>query len=542
VKPLALQAAILAHLRSAGRAATSRELTARFLRIERGDEETCRRLLAPILADVPEIVHRPSEGWVFVPRPRTSPARDPGAAAPDRGAQPQVAGPRGAALGTFVALAADGAGPGGSGSVRTISLLPVVDGEPCQEEHLPEGGVDSEGAAYPDDAAGDAGRPGAAAVDFESLIEAVGDLPVVCHRVGREIEPIRRACAAVGLPFHPVVISAAKLGHLLLGLKANHAAVDLAAALGVTTRGPDDCRGRVRTVAACYLKMTPLLEERGIDSIETLAEFQDIPATPIDLSGYAFTTDLLKELPAAPGVYRFLDRGGQVIYVGKARNLRARVASYFVPSARGTAKGRALLEQTHDLSIETCGSELEALLLEAALIAEHRPRLNRQFEVHERTAPYGPRLNLVVVLPDRSAEPAAATTCTLHFLRGGGYLGRESRVTPADAPWGRLAARLARAYFPGDGLPGAPGAASVAGPAAAGALADGPADEGGLDRGALQPVDVDWQLVGSFLRRHRDAVNVLDVDECVAAPDAIARLRVLITAACGPAGGRVLAR
>ena len=53
---------------------------------------------------------------------------------------------------------------------------------------------------------------------------------------------------------------------------------------------------------------------------------------------------------------------------------------------------------------------------------------------------------------------------------------------------------------------------------------------------------MDWQLVGSYLRSHRDAVNVLDVDECATAPEAIARLRVLIAAACGPPGGRVLAR
>ena len=531
MKPLALQAAILSHLRGAGRPVSSRDLAARFLRIERGDEETCRRLLAPMLAEVPEIAHRPAEGWSFVPRPRAAttaagapPARRetppatggerPPAAAPATAPSPRAGG----GLRDFVALAADGAGPGGSGTIRAISLLPVLAGEPCQEEHLPQWGLDSDGsvsrAEPPDDAAPAAisGARGAlAAADFESLIETVGDLPVVCHRVGREVEPLTRACATLGLPFHPVVISAAKLGHLILGLKPGHAAIDLAAALDLTTHGPDDCRGRARTVAGCFLAMVPRLEERGIDSFEVLVEFQAMPPVPIDLSGYGFTAERLREIPASPGVYRFVDRGGEVIYVGKARSLRARVASYFVPSARGTAKGRAILERTHTLEIETCASELEASLLEAALIAEHRPSLNRQFEIHERPAPYGPRLNLVVVLPDRPPDPGPAATCTLHFLRGGRYLGRERGVAPAARPGPRIEARVARDYFSGHD----------AGP---------------------EPVDIDWILVGSFLRSRRDLVNVLDVDECATAAEALDRLRVLIAAACGPPGGRVVAR
>jgi hypothetical protein len=531
MRPLALQAALLAHLRGSGRPQTSRDLAARFLRIGGGDEETCRRLLAPILAEIRGVTHRPGEGWSW------SPMAGPSAAEARAASAPQVTGPPGhppgrdpgAGLRDFIALAADGAGPGGSGVLRAVSLLPVLAGEPCQEEHLPgeeAGPEDSPDTDLEDLTGGDAprrpgpDRAGLLADDLESLIETIGDLPVVCHRVGREVEPIRRACAAGGLSFHPVVISAAKLGHLLLGLKANHAALDLAAALGVTAHGPDDCRGRARTVAACYLALLPRLEERGIGTIEALAEYQDMPPAPLDLSGYTFSAEDLKALPAGPGVYRFLDRDGQVIYVGKAKNLRVRVATYFAPSARATAKGRAILEQTRRLSVEACASELEAILLEAALIAEHRPRLNRQFDVHERAAPYGPRLNLVVVLPDRPAGEAAASTCTLHFLRRGRYLGREARVTEDAASWERIGARVDDAYFPRE----------------AGASAPEPAAH------ADEAADVDWQVVGSFLRRHRDAVNVLDVDECESAGEAIARLRVLAAAACAGSGGRVFAR
>src|SRR5207245_1744444 len=102
-----------------------------------------------------------------------------------------------------------------------------------------------------------------------------------------------------GIPFQPRVISAARLGHLLLGLKANHAAIDLAAALGLVARGPDDCRGRVRVVAEAYLALAALLEERGVDCLEAVLGFQEMPPAPIDLSPYDFTADDLRAVPAA---------------------------------------------------------------------------------------------------------------------------------------------------------------------------------------------------------------------------------------------------
>ncbi|MBI1951821.1 MAG: nucleotide excision repair endonuclease, partial [Acidobacteria bacterium] len=394
-KTPAIQKDIIAHLRAAGRAETSRSLASRFLRIEHGDEETCRRLLAPFLATVPGIVHRPEEGWSLAknaPRATGTPiaigtgtdAGDP-LPVPETGAPPRQASsgarPDGTAetgLDDFVALASEGAGPGGSGAVRVVSLLPVIAGEECQEEHFPAWALD-EDARQADEPAG----AGLAPEVLEDLLQTIGDLPVVCHRVAREVEPLRRLCAGAGLAFQAPVVSAAKLGHLLLGLKSSHAAGDLAAALGQEARGPDDCRGRVRLVAASFLRLVPLLQERGIDSIEALIEYQDMPAAPLDLSGCAFSAEDLRALPASPGVYRFLDIQGRVFYVGKAKNLRVRLGSYFTPSARGTAKGRAVLEQIHSFQFDTVASEMEAALVEAALIAEHRPRLNRQFDVHE---------------------------------------------------------------------------------------------------------------------------------------------------------------
>lgn len=84
---------------------------------------------------------------------------------------------------------------------------------------------------------------------------------------------------------------------------------------------------------------------------------------------------LVASLPGGPGVYRMLGADAEVLYVGKAQNLKKRVQSYFRP--RGLApKVAALMRQTVDLDTTRTRTEGEALLLEHNLIKSHRPRFN----------------------------------------------------------------------------------------------------------------------------------------------------------------------
>src|SRR3977135_161465 len=84
----------------------------------------------------------------------------------------------------------------------------------------------------------------------------------------------------------------------------------------------------------------------------------------------------VQEVPHKPGVYLMRDRFNRVIYVGKARDLRKRVSSYFLPSklAQADLKTRALLEATWDFETHIVRSEAESVLLEGKLIKESRPR------------------------------------------------------------------------------------------------------------------------------------------------------------------------
>jgi DNA polymerase-3 subunit epsilon len=93
---------------------------------------------------------------------------------------------------------------------------------------------------------------------------------------------------------------------------------------------------------------------------------------------------LADALPHAPGVYRFRGRDGRVLYVGKSKDLRTRVKSYFYGDGR--KKVDDLLAQTSTVDAIACGSELEALVVEARQIRTHEPRYNRRGTTWRRYA------------------------------------------------------------------------------------------------------------------------------------------------------------
>ncbi|TNE83081.1 MAG: excinuclease ABC subunit C, partial [Rhodobacteraceae bacterium] len=93
------------------------------------------------------------------------------------------------------------------------------------------------------------------------------------------------------------------------------------------------------------------------------------------LTGHALIADYLKRLDGSPGVYRMLNAKGEVLYVGKARNLKARVSNYARPSGHSARIARMIFE-TASMMFLTTRTETEALLLEQNLIKQLKPRYN----------------------------------------------------------------------------------------------------------------------------------------------------------------------
>jgi excinuclease ABC subunit C len=93
------------------------------------------------------------------------------------------------------------------------------------------------------------------------------------------------------------------------------------------------------------------------------------------------------KFPAAPGVYLFQDQAGRVIYVGKAKNLRARAGSYFLAAAASDQRTFQLVREAYDVDFIEAESEVDALLMEARLIKDIQPRFNRELR-DDKSFPY----------------------------------------------------------------------------------------------------------------------------------------------------------
>jgi len=91
-------------------------------------------------------------------------------------------------------------------------------------------------------------------------------------------------------------------------------------------------------------------------------------------------------VPALPGIYQFINKEGKIIYIGKAKNLRSRIHSYF-RSKVDSPKTEALVKKVNDFDIIATENEIEALVLENNLIKRHKPRYNVNLK-DDKTYPY----------------------------------------------------------------------------------------------------------------------------------------------------------
>ena len=171
---------------------------------------------------------------------------------------------------------------------------------------------------------------------------------------------------------------------------------------------------KTKTMALVFHHLLRTAQERGVQTSGELIEISNRIEPSVDFSRYGFDREFMRQLPEKPGVYLFKNRDGQVVYVGKTRNLRERVGSYFRQTGESEEKRELIRQHLYSISYRELGSDLEALIEEYRLIDQHRPVLNRRVAVPERQVELP---KCILLLP--SAQEGIVK---LYFLSGGAPL------------------------------------------------------------------------------------------------------------------------
>ena len=220
----------------------------------------------------------------------------------------------------------------------------------------------------------------------------LGERVVVGHNVGFDLSFLayesERLNLALGFPEEGLdTIALAR--RYLTGMR--RASLDrVAAALHIAVRDRHRALGDARVTAQVFALLLARAQEEGCQTLDDLRGALASTAPPHTslpparpTGGMYLNPAWRRDFPARPGVYLMRDEYGEVIYVGKAKCLKDRLASYYNQPLGYTRKMDGLLQSVREIETRVLGSELEALLVESRLIKELQPRYNVQLRNYE---------------------------------------------------------------------------------------------------------------------------------------------------------------
>ncbi|NTW48696.1 MAG: DEDD exonuclease domain-containing protein [Chlorobiales bacterium] len=189
---------------------------------------------------------------------------------------------------------------------------------------------------------------------------------------------------------------------------------ELSAYFGIQIQNRHRARGDSdATVKVLYELINLAREQHGVEDIEDLLSLQFRAIRHFKKEPRHFQKlrrETIANIPAKSGVYLMKSDGGDVLYVGKSKNLKARVSSYFNQNTDRAEKVNELVSYVRKIDYILTGTELEALLLESKLIKLHRPRYNtllkryRSYPFIRLTAHDFPKLEIAADLQKDGAE------------------------------------------------------------------------------------------------------------------------------------------
>ncbi len=220
------------------------------------------------------------------------------------------------------------------------------------------------------------------------VIEFIGDDLLIGHNVGFDIRFINAELHRAGHPrlINDTLDTMLVAKRLIPGIR--RLSLDkVATAVGLSSRDVHRAVGDADLTGRALVNLSKVASDQGMSSLKELRGGllrNDQPKDGVGRADALMDRAMLADIPSSPGVYVMRDETGRVIYVGKSKNLRDRVRSYFSQPLGYTRKMDGLAESVRSIRCEETGTELEALLLEAQLIRRYQPRFNRALRSHEQ--------------------------------------------------------------------------------------------------------------------------------------------------------------
>src|SRR5713101_598775 len=247
---------------------------------------------------------------------------------------------------------------------------------------------------------------------FPDFMHFIDGAILVGHNVGFDIGFLSYESQLLGYDFPIDGLDTIPLARRFLPTLRRFKLDSVASHLKITTANRHRAMGDARVTAAVFMKLLELAQRQGIQTLGHLRRRLQLPvawsgditqatatkqieqlradgkisaqSATLRPTGTLFLNPAWKrDFPARPGVYLMKDFYGQVIYVGKAKCLKDRLASYYNQPLGYTRKMDGLLQNVKEIETRVLGSELEALLVESQLIKELQPIYNVQLRNYE---------------------------------------------------------------------------------------------------------------------------------------------------------------
>ena len=227
---------------------------------------------------------------------------------------------------------------------------------------------------------------------FESIaqdvLDFIGDDIIIGHNVGFDIGFLNAELDRVSKPkLINERIDTMGLATRLLREIRKPSLDKVAVAVGLNSRGVHRAGGDARLTAEVAMRLMEEAAHQGIGNVDRLKSVAYVaePRVRDDVGRARSVLDrsLANALPKKPGVYIMRDANKEIVYVGKAKNLRVRVSSYYSQPIGRTRKMDGLIESVTAIDHVVVGSELEALMLESQLIRRYMPRYNTALKKSE---------------------------------------------------------------------------------------------------------------------------------------------------------------